>query len=120
MAKEAINVFGKIDILINNAAQTVRRPSGFYQHLMVNEELSLDSLPISAKGLLKSHYQCIQEIIPNSSSILNQNNQLPVSWHGVDPAVGMRASAKLSQLEYSFDNSLKSADIFPEGKLDAD
>ena len=112
--------YSRLDILINNAAQTVRRPSGFYQHLMVNEELSLDSLPISAKELLKSHYQCIQEIIPNSSSILNQNNQLPVSWHGVDPAVGMRASAKLSQLEYSFDNSLKSADIFPEGKLDAD
>ena len=28
--------YGRLDILINNAAQTVRRPSGFYHHLMAN------------------------------------------------------------------------------------
>jgi hypothetical protein len=28
----------RLDILINNAAQTVRRPAGFYTHLMANEE----------------------------------------------------------------------------------
>ena len=28
--------YERLDILINNAAQTVRRPAGFYQHLMKN------------------------------------------------------------------------------------
>ena len=38
--KEFINSEWKqVDILINNAAQTVRRPSGFYYHLMENEKL---------------------------------------------------------------------------------
>jgi short-subunit dehydrogenase involved in D-alanine esterification of teichoic acids len=30
--------YERLDILINNAAQTVRRPAGFYTHLMANEE----------------------------------------------------------------------------------
>ena len=31
--------YDRLDILINNAAQTVRRPAGFYCHLMKNEKL---------------------------------------------------------------------------------
>ena len=111
--------FHRLDILINNAAQTVRRPSGFFQHLMANEELAFEALPSSVKDLLKSHFQCTQEI-EFSSSIENKNNQLPVTWHGIDPGLGLRSSAKLSQIPYSFDSSLKSKEIFPEGKLDAD
>ena len=111
--------FNRLDILINNAAQTVRRPSGFFQHLMANEELAFEALPSSIKDLLKSHFQCTQEI-EFSSSIENKNNQLPVTWHGIDPGLGLRSSAKLSQIPYSFDSSLKSKEIFPEGKLDAD
>src|SRR5690606_23118741 len=34
--------------------------------------------------------------------------------------IGIRASAELSQIPYSFDNSLDVAEVFPEGKLDAD
>ena len=111
--------FNRLDILINNAAQTVRRPSGFFQHLMANEELAFEALPSSVKDLLKSHYQCTQEI-EFSSSTENKNNELPVTWHGIDPGVGLRSSAKLSQIQYSFDSSLTSKEIFPEGKLDAD
>ena len=111
--------FNRLDILINNAAQTVRRPSGFFQHLMANEELAFEALPSSIKDLLKSHFQCTQEI-EFSSSTGNKNNELPVTWHGIDPGLGLRSSAKLSQIPYSFDSSLKSKEIFPEGKLDAD
>ncbi|MBP6663406.1 MAG: SDR family NAD(P)-dependent oxidoreductase, partial [Paludibacter sp.] len=34
------NTYERLDILINNAAQTVRRPSTFYAHLMANESLA--------------------------------------------------------------------------------
>jgi NAD(P)-dependent dehydrogenase (short-subunit alcohol dehydrogenase family) len=32
--------YKRIDILINNAAQTIRRPSAFYEHLMETEKLA--------------------------------------------------------------------------------
>lgn len=114
--------YDRLDILINNAAQTVRRPSGFYLHLMENEKKPIDQLPKLAQPLLKNHLYCLQELsdLSSSTSKASKNNVLPVTWHGPEPGIGLRNSAALSQIPYSFDNSLQAAEVFPEGKLDAD
>ena len=113
--------YDRLDVLINNAAQTVRRPAGFFRHLMKNEEMPFEVLPPYARDLLKDHHNCIQELKSLTKKSSDQkNNALSVTWHGEEPGVGLRASAKLSQIPYSFDNSLKPEEVFPEGKLDAD
>jgi NAD(P)-dependent dehydrogenase (short-subunit alcohol dehydrogenase family) len=111
--------YDRLDILINNAAQTVRRPSGFYKHLMTNEELSIESLPKSAQYLLSDHSDCLQELKSLTTGASTTKN-MPVTWHGPEPGIGLRASAKLSQIPYSFDNALVAQEVFPEGELDAD
>ncbi|MDO3694842.1 SDR family oxidoreductase [Wenyingzhuangia sp. chi5] len=112
--------YDRLDILINNAAQTVRRPAGFYKHMMENEEKPLSALPVNAQELLSDHYSCLEELNLLSSSVVATKKNAPVSWHGEQPGVGLRASAKLSQIPYSFDNSLVVNEVFPEGELDAD
>ncbi len=113
--------YGNLDILINNAAQTVRRPAGFYQHLMAREEMPFEEHPQFVKDLLKDHINCLHELKAISTEMVkNSNKNLPVTWHGAEPGIGIRASAKLSQIPYSFDNSLSAKEVFPEGKLDAD
>ena len=111
--------YEKLDILINNAAQTVRRPSGFYHHLMANEELPIATLSKTAQSLLSDHYNCLLELKELTSGA-SSNQNMPVTWHGPEPGIGLRASAKLSQIPYSFDKGLVSKEIFPEGALDAD
>ncbi|CAM4301374.1 SDR family NAD(P)-dependent oxidoreductase [Gillisia limnaea] len=111
--------YERLDILINNAAQTVRRPSGFYQHLMGSEERPMASLPEYARDLLEDHRNCLQELkVLSTGTSPNQN--MPVTWHGPEPGIGLRASAKLSQIPYSFDNTLVAKEVFPVGELDAD
>jgi len=113
--------YDRLDILINNAAQTVRRPAGFFHHLMESEEKPFESLPKSAKDILSDHFNCLQELKTLTNGVVNNhNNSLPVTWHGSEPGIGIRSSAKLSQIPYSFDNSLSAKEVFPEGKLDAD
>lgn len=113
--------YNRLDILINNAAQTVRRPAGFYKHMMDKEESPVESLPPRVQDLLKDHTACLTELQSLSAGALQEgDSRLPVSWHGRELGVGLRASAKLSQIPYSFDNSLKAEEVFPEGKLDAD
>ena len=112
--------YQRLDILINNAAQTVRRPAGFYQHLMANEELPFETLSDSVKELLSNHQDCLKQLNGIMPQANKQNNVLPVSWHAPEPGVGIRASAKLSQIPYSFDNALSTKEVFPEGQLDAD
>lgn len=111
--------YKRLDILINNAAQTVRRPSGFFKHLMEKEEAPLAELPDYVKELLSDHHSCIDELKGLSSKTADQKN-LPVSWHGEEPGIGLRSSAKLSQIPYSFDKTLSTQEVFPEGELDAD
>lgn len=108
----------RLDVLINNAAQTVRRPPGFYAHMMPLENEPFESHSPDVQMLLRKHEACKQELsgfCPTSS-----DKALPVAWHEQGPGVGIRASAQLSQIPYSFDRSLATAEVFPEGKLDAD
>lgn len=105
----------RLDILINNAAQTVRRPPGFYAHLMEGER-SRDWSP-EVRAILASHERCRASLREAATA---EDSALPVSWHGKAPGVGLLASAELSQIPYSMDAGLTPAEVFPEGKLDAD
>jgi NAD(P)-dependent dehydrogenase (short-subunit alcohol dehydrogenase family) len=112
--------FDRLDIIINNAAQTVRRPAGFYTHLMEAEQLNFHDIDSKAQLLLKNHNDFKVELNQITHGDISTEKALPVTWHGEGPGVGIRASAELSQIPYSFDNSLVAQEVFPVGKLDAD
>ncbi len=109
--------YKRLDILINNAAQTVRRPAGFYAHLMENELKSTEEIPKEAAMLLGEYQQCVNRL---QGVDLGYNKNVPVAWNDKAPGIGLRASAQLSQIPYSFDNSLVTEEVFPVGQLDAD
>jgi NAD(P)-dependent dehydrogenase (short-subunit alcohol dehydrogenase family) len=111
--------FDRLDILINNAAQTVRRPPGFYAHLMEDEHKSIHEIPESAQKLMINYRICTEKL--NSISLPGiESEQLPVNWHEKLPGIGLRESAELSQIPYGYDNTLSTEVAFPKGKLDVD
>jgi NAD(P)-dependent dehydrogenase (short-subunit alcohol dehydrogenase family) len=112
--------YDRLDILINNAAQTVRRPPGFYAHLIENESKLLCSLSEDVQTLLGNHEACKRQLTALCQNGPEQDASLPVTWNGQGPGIGLRASAKLSQIPYNFDNSIAAAELFPKGKLDVD
>jgi len=112
--------YDRLDILINNAAQTVRRPSGFYAHLMANEILPFHQHSNEVQQLLSHHQECLKEIESFNHLGAGSQKALAVTWNGQAPGIGIRASAQLSQVPYKFDNSIEAREVFPEGKLDAD
>lgn len=111
----------RLDILINNAAQTVRRPPGFYSHLMDNESLPFSQLPASAQNILKAGENCKKQLAAlGEASSETSNSASLVSWNSKGPGIGLRASARLSQIPYNYDNSANVEELFPKGKLDCD
>lgn len=119
------NKYPRLDLLINNAAQTVRRPPGFYEHLMERERMALDQLPPSARLLMSHFSECKREL---SFSRRNEKlsfggaveARLALSWDAKVPGVGIRASAELSQIPYEYDQHGSVREVFPKGKLDGD
>ena len=112
--------YERLDILINNAAQTVRRPPQFYSHLLTNELLSKDKLDENVSKLLYSFWECQKEIGNYSHSEKEILTPLENNWNSKKIGMGITSSAQLSQVPYSHEPSLSAEEIFPEGKLDAD
>ncbi|MDO8527286.1 MAG: SDR family oxidoreductase [Deltaproteobacteria bacterium] len=111
----------RLDILINNAAQTVRRPPGFYAHMMECEALPFDALSQDVQRLLKPREICKNQLHSLYAALPQTSDLKPlVAWHAQGPGVGLYASAQLSQIPYTYDSANEAAEIFPEGKLDCD
>lgn len=113
--------YDRLDILVNNAAQTVRRPPGFYAHLMENESIPFESLSKNVQRLLKPFEVCKTKLFPQLQKVSSESDkELAISWKTNVPGMGLCASAKLSQIPYIHDNNLPTEKVFPKGKLDAD
>jgi NAD(P)-dependent dehydrogenase (short-subunit alcohol dehydrogenase family)/predicted Zn-ribbon and HTH transcriptional regulator len=112
--------YRRLDILINNAAQTVRRPPEFYAHLMESETRPVAQLPQNAQTLLEQYQACIFQLEYGQAKKPSTEKDLAVNWNVAAPGVGLRRAAQLSQIPYSYDHSLDVPKVFPAGKLDAD
>ena len=64
----------RLDYILNNACQTVRRPTGFFQHLLAREGDSLAALPASWRARLADHYELRQGLV--HSAALSQRRYL--------------------------------------------
>ena len=97
----------RLDFIVNNACQTVRRPPEFYRHMLEAETASERSLPAVARRLL-GRYEG-----------LRRSEMLP-SGRPEEPLVGATRSAELSQVALLPDDLGGQGDLFPEGRLDQD
>jgi NAD(P)-dependent dehydrogenase (short-subunit alcohol dehydrogenase family) len=112
----------RLDLLVNNACQTVRRPPGFYEHLLDFEERPLDELPAELQPLVASHHDCVhllETAVPTTDTDSDRFGGL-VAWRGGGAGLGLRHSARLSQVRFDFDEGARREDLFPGGALDAD
>ncbi len=110
-ARHLLDTEDRLDFVIHNACQTVRRPSGFYEHLMQNELGPLHALPEAAQPLLRDY------------EILRTHGLRQLSANGnAAPAlaVGLLGASALSQVALDTSDLQKGQQLFPAGQLDAD
>src|SRR5882724_11122678 len=58
----------RLDHIVNNACQTVRRPAGFFQHLLARESVSFDALPETVRIPLMRCQELRSTLSPPSPS----------------------------------------------------
>ncbi len=97
----------RLDFIVNNACQTVRRPPDFYRHMLELEQASAETMPAHVRRLLGAY-----EGLRRSDMLL--------SGAGPEPMVGVTRSAELSQVPLLPDELVGQGDLFPECRLDQD
>jgi NAD(P)-dependent dehydrogenase (short-subunit alcohol dehydrogenase family) len=92
----------RLDFVINNACQTVRRPPEYYAHMMAEEQAALRELPAHARRLLRG------------------GEPDPAIVRSTARAVAGLGPAELSQVPLLPEELRYCPDVFPAGCLDQD
>lgn len=114
LAEHLVATLPRLDFLLNNACQTVRRPPGFYAHLMEGETHPATSLPAAARPLLESYEQLRGQGLPDVIG----GKTLPAQVS--DSIAGIQRAAELSQIPLAPGDRANGTEIFPAGQLDQD
>jgi NAD(P)-dependent dehydrogenase (short-subunit alcohol dehydrogenase family) len=103
LADHLTKTLPRLDYLVNNACQTVRRPAGFYAHLLEAERGEVDG---ALRPLLSSHTS-LRGTEAGAMARLGSTQTLP-------------DSVALSQAELLPEDRGRDLSLFPDGHLDAD
>ncbi len=112
---QLLTTHDRLDFIINNACQTVRRPPEFYEHMMEGEAASLATMPEPARKLLGAYeglrgYHMLPEAGAAPAALDRPNVGL----------AGMTHAAQLSQVRLLPEEQVAQRALFPEGRLDQD
>lgn len=105
----------RLDFIVNNACQTVRRPPDFYRHMMEIERAALDDLPEVVGELVGSY-----EHLRAGETAGETRSALPTAVDGAAEHPGLARSAELSQAPLLPEESAPLPTLFPAGELDQD
>ncbi len=113
--RELSTKYSRLDFIINNACQTVRRPPEFYAHMMEAETAALRDTPEHVRKLLGS-YEGLRshDLLPEASAM-----QVAIK-QGLPEIAGLTHAAELSQVPLLAEELLGQKHLFPEGRLDQD
>ncbi len=112
---ELVETRERLDFIINNACQTVRRPPEFYAHMMEGETAAAHDVPARLRSVL-GRYEGLRryDMLPEAGAMSSANDQ------AVADAPGITRAAELSQLPLLAGESVGQPHLFPQGHLDQD
>ena len=114
--RELLATRDRLDFIINNACQTVRRPPDFYTHMMAGETAALSQMPERARRLVGSY-----EGLRGYHLLAGPNGPgLGIRDSGLEGLHGLTHAAELSQVALLPEEHAAQKDLFPEGRLDQD
>jgi NAD(P)-dependent dehydrogenase (short-subunit alcohol dehydrogenase family) len=96
----------RLDALINNACQTVRRPGGWYDHVIAGELDDLALLPGPERAMLERNRSLGEGLVVRAGGEIR--------------AAGLWKSAVLAQVPLLAEDVERGGHLYPEGRLDAD
>ncbi|HEY0929771.1 MAG TPA: SDR family oxidoreductase [Gemmatimonas sp.] len=123
--RQLLQTESRLDFIVNNACQTVRRPPAFYAHMMEGERAAAGTLPSTTRALLGS-YEGMRDA--NAGRVASADADAGagvVSAETIEELaldrVGLTHAAALSQVALLPDDELDVGEqLFPSGKLDQD
>jgi NAD(P)-dependent dehydrogenase (short-subunit alcohol dehydrogenase family) len=114
---ELLSTRNRLDFIINNACQTVRRPPDFYRHMMELETAALHTLPRELRSLLGSFDAPAGPLLGAGGG---DGTLAPAGERQSRGTAGLTHAAQLSQVPLLPEELASRQELFPTGRLDQD
>lgn len=108
----------RLDFIVNNACQTVRRPPAFYEHMMAQEQAVLGTLPEHVQQLVGSY-----EGLRTYHMLPEGDGETAIVAQDTTDVAGLTHAAELTQVPLLPDEHQPTDEqrhLFPVGRLDQD
>lgn len=118
--RELLGSHDRLDFIVNNACQTVRRPPEFYAHMMAVEQAAAADLPEPVRRLL-GRWEGLRayQMLPEGPGT-RDGTSLTAAAEALPEVAGLTHAAQLSQLALLPEEREGQRHLFPEGRLDQD
>ena len=110
----------RLDFIVNNACQTVRRPPDFYRHMMAGEVAAFDTLDERHRLLLKSYEELRDPQRFAGAGAVTRSAAPQYGLAAGAGGVGLTYAAELSQVALLPEEISSEPGLFPAGLLDQD
>ncbi len=109
----------RLDYIVNNACQTVRRPAGFFRHLLAREGELPGALPARWRAPLAGHFE-LRRMLEGAPAHGQGSLDLDTAATAAVQGEGLLRSAALSQRRYLDDDFRGGQALFPADRYDED
>ena len=125
--REMLATRTRLDFIVNNACQTVRRPPQFYAHMLEAETAALHDMPDHVRRLVGAYeglrgYHMLPEA-DDTPALRRHHEGTAGAWTAAAPlsdVAGLTHAAQLSQVRLLPEELEAQHALFPEGRLDQD
>jgi NAD(P)-dependent dehydrogenase (short-subunit alcohol dehydrogenase family) len=115
--REMLRTRDRLDFIVNNACQTVRRPPDFYAHMMEGETSALHNTPEHVRKLV-GNYEGLRgyHLLPEAEAA----GATDALASRLSDVAGLTHAAELSQVALLPEELQAQQALFPQGRLDQD
>ena len=113
--KEILATEPRLDFIVNNACQTVRRPSDFYEHMRETETAALSSMPAHVRRLLGTYETA------EANLVMRERIDVPAALgSGISELNPLAPRTDTARASTTVSEVTEESNLFPRGLLDQD
>jgi NAD(P)-dependent dehydrogenase (short-subunit alcohol dehydrogenase family) len=126
LCRHLLATLPRLDALINNACQTVRRPAGWYDHVIAGELDDREQLPPAERAILERNRALLGDAATTGQRGLGDARDAGATGERMIRAGselrggGLWKSAVLAQVPLLAEDLERGGHLYPAGRLDAD
>ncbi|ETW02674.1 hypothetical protein, variant 7 [Aphanomyces invadans] len=111
-----LQTYPRLDVVIHNACQTIRRPTSYYAHMMPKESTPFLNLPANIQATLQQQQAFTEALHRDTNALLSDGSTKLATGNSNHHAIPSALKSQVPMLLE--DHDMTGSSLFPQGRTD--